>query len=96
MKNIGVSFVFSGVVSRDEVNDIGRAVIKTVIRDERASNTLLRYGIRSLTEIVAMSEADLLKLDTMGVVGVQRIRESLEAVGLYLRGERPARLPERV
>jgi DNA-directed RNA polymerase subunit alpha len=53
----------------------------------RASNCLDSAGIRTVGELVNMSEADLLKIRSFGKTSLREIKRKLEDLGLSLAGE---------
>lgn len=80
----------------DEPLGVNKAVLMQVIQDERAVNCLLRAQCKTLTDITTKSAEDLLAQPIFGTISLEKVRRGLASVGLYLRDERPARLPERV
>lgn len=53
----------------------------------RASNCLDSAGIRTVGELISMSEEDLLKIRSFGKTSLREIRRKLEDLGLVLSGE---------
>jgi len=55
----------------------------------RAINIMRREGIKTIGDLISMTQIDLLRLDNMGKLTIKGIEDTLREHGLYLNGMEP-------